>query len=232
MSVTAKSPLLISTRALEATPSRQWLDSATMSPPPAFSTLSTSTWRCATRSDYLHRLLGCDHAIDRHHRGDIDVKVIATRSQRQVTTGRAAVAGSIERFGLLNSRPGLGKTRGEHAGCCCGPRPNLAAKPVALVERSHTRPLPTHPSRPTAAPLRAARDALRVRPRVKPNKTEKHECVRSRPTGDTEKTSEPVPDKKPDCEKDPVAHEWFTLHCCPQKLHYQQRVLAETLTNF
>ena len=29
-------------------------------------------WRCATRSDYLHRLLGCVHAIDRHHRGDID----------------------------------------------------------------------------------------------------------------------------------------------------------------
>ena len=130
-----------------------------MSPPPACSTLSTPTWRCATRSDYLHRLLGCDHAIDRHHRGDIDAKVIATTSKRHVTTSRAAVAGSIERFGLLNSRPGLGKTRGEHVGCCCGLRPNLSANPVALVERPQTPLLPTHPSRPIVAPLRAAGDA-------------------------------------------------------------------------
>ena len=181
-----------------------------MSPPPACSTLSTPTWRCATRSDYLHRLLGCIHTIDRHHRGDIDAKVIATTSKRQVTSGRAAVAGSVERFGLLNSRPGLGKTRGEHVGCCCGLRPNLSANPVALVERPQTPLLPTHPSRSVSSlacepqrthllqdrlclpvSLRAARAT-----KSQPNRTEKHECVRSRPTGDKEKTGGPVSDKK------------------------------------
>ena len=141
LSVTAKSPLVISARAPEATPSRQWLDSVPMSPPPACSTLSISNWSCSTRSDYLHRLLGCIHTIDRHHRGDIDSKVIATRSKRQVNTSRAAVAGSVERFGLLNSLPGLLQTQAEPFGqssCTCRKATNSSSanSPIETRRRS------------------------------------------------------------------------------------------------
>ena len=218
LSVTVKSPLVISTRAPEATPSRQRLDSAPMSPPLACSTLSTPTWRCATRSDYLHRLLGCDHAIDRHHRGDIDAKVIATTSKRQVTTCRAAVA----------SRPRKDARR--------TPWLLLRAQAEPFGQSSCTCRKATNSSSANSSFETDRRSLASRRGRT----SSKTDCVclylyvlRVHPTGrrstsvcgpaqqETKRRQADLsPTKKTDCEKDPAAHENRHVHitlsatCC------------------